>query len=104
MRREAILKTAKGIKRLLACLMVFCTVCTMVLPVFALEQELICGLEAHTHEDTCYADRVVNTLQCGGFASEAVVHQHGDLCYDGNGALICTLAERKAHTHGDGCY
>lgn len=104
MRREAMLKTAKGIKRLLACLMVFCTVCTMVLPVFALEQELICGLEAHTHEDACYADRVVNTLQCGGFASEAIVHQHSDLCYDGNGALICGLAERKTHTHGDGCY
>ena len=104
MYREDLLKTAKGMKRLLACFMVFCTVCTMILPAFALESEPICGVAAHTHGEACYAERVEYALHCGDFAAEAVVHQHSALCYNDHGALICTLEEKEAHTHSDECY
>ena len=35
--------------------------------------------------------------------AEPVAHTHNDDCYEGD-LLVCTLPEREAHMHSDGCY
>ena len=49
---------------------------------------------AMTHES--------KVLECH-FTGEAA-HTHNDDCYDGDGNLVCPLAERALHTHDDSCY
>ena len=55
--------------------------------------ELICGLEEHTHDESCFIEPVV--YYCG-----LEEHTHSETCYDESGALICGLEE---HTHTDAC-
>lgn len=111
----------------LACVVALGTIYTLMLPAATLENPS-CGLEEHTHTQTCYTkveteayrelacttdslnvhthtDSCYGTdgaLVCG--CSDFVVHTHDASCYDADGALVCTLPEIEAHTHDAGCY
>ncbi|MDD6043462.1 MAG: fibro-slime domain-containing protein [Eubacteriaceae bacterium] len=79
----------------LAAIVVFCTTYALILPAITLE-EAYCGMEEHTHSDSCYTEVVTQ---------EAKVHEHGDECYTiERGELICTLEEGDEHHHDDSCY
>lgn len=54
------------------------------------DENIICGLEEHTHLDACYDLRV-----CG-----LDEHAHTEECYEDD-VLVCTLPE---HTHKEECY
>lgn len=99
----------------LSCVMSLCTVLSLVAPAFAQENET--AAEPHTHTEACYqqvTDKTVKTLSCDALAlaydgaegetADFVVHAHSSLCYDDAGALVCTLPEKEAHAHSDGCY
>ena len=75
------------------------------------QDEIICGNEAHKHDESCYE----NVLNCG-YAEEHVhtadcisheliceipEHTHGEGCYDADGNLVCGMEE---HTHEIGCF
>lgn len=83
---------------------VFCTTYVLILPAITLEEEPVCGCEAHIHSDACYAQPRAELSQCDLPADAIVIHQHSDLCRDENGALICTLPEQTLHIHDESCY
>lgn len=56
------------------------------------ETRLICGLEEHTHTQSCYEE---TDYQCG-----LERHTHNDDCYDADDNLICWIPE---HVHTDEC-
>ena len=76
-----------------AAVVVFITTYALVLPAITMEEEALCGIHAHQHDDTCY-ERV---LVCGMEESED--HEHTEDCYEE--VLICGL---EAHTHSAACY
>ena len=111
----------------LACVVVFCTVYTLILPAITMEKgaceipehthseacytqvtsvtrtEPVCTIESlnlHQHDDTCYDSE--GNLTCG--YADFVVHQHDSACYDENGNLWCPLPEIETHEHTDECY
>ena len=67
-------------------------------------QVLICGKEqgegAHTHTDECYLEETVLTCEL----EEVEPHTHTEACYDEDGNLICALEETEGHTHTEDCY
>ena len=77
---------------LIAGIIVFVTVYTLILPALALEQDVYCGTEAHEHGDDCYEQ----VLSC-----DKKEHTHSEDCYDEEGNLTC---EKEEHAHGDACY
>ena len=64
----------------------------------AMTDEPKCGMEEHTHSDSCYAD----VLTCGREESEG--HTHTDACYQTVSELICGQEESEEHTHSEACY
>lgn len=67
--------------QVMACLVVFCTTYALILPVITIENEHICGMEEHIHNDNCYA---------------------GEGFLEGNSPkLICSQTE---HLHTSACY
>ncbi len=64
-------------------------------------QVLTCGLEEHTHTDTCYEPQIQQPAEeepdylCG-----LEEHTHGEDCYDEAGELTCGLEE---HVHDETC-
>ena len=92
----------------LASIVVFCTVYALMMPAVTLSNEVVCGMEAHTHSDSCYTTELVGPqpeLVCGaGESGEVLLHQHNEFCYNDRGELICTLPELESHTHGPDCY
>lgn len=107
----------------MAAIVVFATTYALILPAITLSGQYTCGLEEHVHtdEDGCYTEQAVQTLACAldihrhtddckdenqnlicGYADFAA-HAHSDLCYS-NGALVCTLEERKPHEHTAECF
>lgn len=85
-------KTWKKIVKGLSCVVVFCTVYALILPVVTQEAHAYCGQSEHTHDESCYKD----ILMCG-----LEEHEHTDSCYDEQGNLICGLEE---HAHSADCY
>lgn len=77
----------------MAALVVFCTVYALVMPATALEKKTYCGMEEHTHDDSCYE----SVLICG--QEEGSGHVHDESCYEQE--LTCGKTE---HTHTDECY
>ena len=57
-KEQRIWKAGMGIA---ACLVVFCTVYTLILPAMTLEQEAFCGDPAHEHTLACYSDPQADT-------------------------------------------
>lgn len=83
-----------GMLALLVCLAVFWR---LKLVGTAMTNEASCGLQEHTHTDSCYT----TVLDCTADTPEngAGEHIHTDACYKRE--LICTLPE---HTHTADCY
>lgn len=110
----------------LACVVVFCTTYALILP--AITMECRCGLEEHTHSESCYIQVTsreetvltcsaetlgihVHNASCYGAGGELVcgyadyvVHSHNSSCFDAGGRLICSLPEITQHVHTDPCY
>lgn len=78
----------------LAAVVIFCTVYALVLPAVTLEgRTTCCGMEEHTHGESCYESALICGLEEDG------EHIHDESCYEKQ--LICELSE---HTHTDECY
>ena len=87
--------------RAMACVVVFCTVYALILPVITIEQDYICGMEAHEHTDLCRADTQNGTLLC---TPETLnTHRHNSGCYNADGSLQCGLADKILHDHNEFC-
>ena len=85
----------RSIVTTLAAVVVFVTTYALILPAITMEKEPTCGIEEHTHEESCFATQV--SLSCG-------VHSHGDSCRNEAGELICGMADFVVHTHDASCY
>ena len=90
--------------RMLALCVVFCTTYVLVLPAITLQHEPICGMQEHVHTEQCRSRPAAAFQNCGIPAEAFVIHQHGELCRNEAGELICDLAEQTAHTHTESCY
>jgi len=90
--------------RAMAIVVVFCTTYALILPAITMEQETVCGLEAHTHTEACYTENRGFEYECGLDGQVKVVHTHDPFCYDDLGNLICLLPEIKSHTHEENCF
>lgn len=64
----------------------------------AMTDEPKCGMEEHTHSDSCYT----NVLVCG--QEESAGHTHTETCYQTTSELVCGQEESEEHTHDDSCY
>lgn len=83
----------------LACVVVFTTTYMLILPAITMEQTTYCGIEAHTHEETCFEKQLVCAVE------EAAPHIHSESCYQEEQVLICGLTESEgAHSHESACY
>jgi len=82
----------------MAMVVVFVTTYMLILPAITMENDLVCGLEEHIHDNSCYTTQLVCALDN---ASESG-HTHGEGCYVGQESLTCGLAE-GAHVHGEDC-
>lgn len=105
-RRELKERLAK-VAMVLSCFAVFCITYILVAPVLTEEWPAVCGMEEHTHDDSCYEERLVQPepeLICG---LEETGHVHTDACYEmRRGDLMCTETgtEEEPHVHDDSCY
>lgn len=93
----------KYIVRSLGALVVFSTIYTLILPAITMEQKMICGLDEHTHNESCMD---LEALEQPCYICGLEEHTHGDGCY-----LVEKAAEEEgyfcgigAHTHGEGCW
>lgn len=64
----------------------------------AMTDEPKCGMEEHTHSDSCYT----NVLTCG--REESAGHTHTETCYQTTSELVCGQEESEEHSHDDSCY
>ena len=111
MQKEMRQKTAKYVVRyhrrrrwrkavsVLACVVVFCTTYSLILPAITLENTVYCGMETHQHTEECYEQ----TLTCGQEEAEPTVHTHTEDCVSGEQRLICE-SEDPEHQHTEDCY
>ncbi len=94
--------------RVLALVVVFVTVYMLIVPAVTLSNETTCGMEAHTHDESCYELKMVAPqaeMICGAENdADIVIHLHDEYCYDAEGSLICALPEIEGHTHDGDCY
>lgn len=59
---------------MLAVIVIFCTTYALILPAITVEKKVVCGLEEHTHQDSCY--QTSEQLIC-----QKTEHTHTDSCY-----------------------
>ena len=100
-------KRKKGWQRfvqMLALCVVFCTTYLLILPAITIQEKPICGHAEHTHTDQCSMTPRAELVNCGIPEGTLALHRHEALCFDESGALICSLPERLAHAHGEGCW
>ena len=98
-------KLWQRVVRVFGCIVVFCTVYALILPAITMESETVCGLEAHTHNESCYAAAPVSarfSFTCD--EDQLSLHVHSADCYDDAGVLRCGLADVVLHTHDRSCY
>ena len=60
--------------RVMACIVVFCTTYALILPAITQESPVQCGIEEHTHRDTCIGDQ-------GELICELDAHSHSLACH-----------------------
>lgn len=88
----------------LACVVVFCTTYALILPAITLET-VSCGMEEHTHTETCYAPKnPVEKKELICSRETLGIHEHTKGCYDSDKNLICGSADYVVHTHTENCY
>ncbi|MBR2009785.1 MAG: hypothetical protein IJ936_06650, partial [Peptococcaceae bacterium] len=118
-------KAFRRIACVLGCIVAFITTYALILPAITLEQTAFCGIEEHTHNESCYGQQIENrnlvctaglelhihsaecyaadgSVICG--QADYIVHSHDSSCWNTSGELICTLPERTQHVHDTGCY
>ena len=88
--------------KVMACVVVFCTVYALILPAITQEREVFCGQEPHTHSDACYTEEYQASALACTYGSLGI-HTHGADCYGESGTLICDLADYVVHTHDTSC-
>lgn len=81
-----------------ACVVVFCTVYALILPAITMEEQVFCGLQEHTHGDTCYEQHLICTIEEG-----IVPHTHSPECWEMQSVLSCNEIVPEGHTHNDEC-
>ena len=84
----------------MAAVVVFITVYMLILPAITMTGPT-CGLEEHTHSDSCYELRLVCGLEETPEGDTA--HVHGPACYEQQQVLTCGQEEGSGHTHTDAC-
>ena len=100
-KRQTTRHTWQKVVGVLACIVVFVTTYALILPAVTMESQTFCGMEAHSHDESCYSDAVAS-FAC---TYETLnVHVHTDACYGEDGSLSCTVADYVLHTHDSGCY
>ena len=94
----------KRIVGVLACVVVFVTTYALILPAITMEPEPVCGLQEHTHDESCYTlEPAVYEAQLSCLTA-AMLHRHTYDCYDAAGKLICGQADFVVHYHDAACY
>lgn len=83
----------KSLIGVVSVVLIFTVVAVLILPAIAMEDKTFCGIEEHTHDESCYK----TVLSCG--LEEGKDHQHDDRCYDR--VLIC---DKEEHIHSTACY
>ena len=97
--RRAALKKSISV---LGCLVVFITTYILILPAITMEQQTFCGLEEHTHNESCYYAEPQRRLICT--PEKGIAHVHDESCLDAEGTLVCTWDESEPHVHNETCY
>ena len=88
----------------LACVVVFCTVYTLILPAITMEKGA-CEIPEHTHSEACYTQGTSVTRTEPVCTIESLnLHQHDDTCYDSEGNLTCGYADSVIHRHDSACF
>lgn len=88
---------------LLACAAALGVVWLLILPAQT-AQQASCSLPEHIHGPECYTQVTVTEKRVPICTPEILgLHTHGPDCYDGEGKLICGLADSVAHTHDEAC-
>lgn len=64
------------------------------------DEVLNCPFLSHEHGEDCYDPE--GALTCG--LADYAVHTHTEDCYDPEGTLVCALPEIEAHEHTEDCY
>ena len=72
--------------------LVLTVIAVLILPAIAMEDKTFCGIEEHTHDESCYE----TVLTCG--LEEGKDHQHDDRCYES--VLVC---DKEEHHHSIAC-
>lgn len=103
-RRGRSRKAWQRVVRFLGIAVVFCTTYALILPAITMEDKPVCGLEEHSHSQSCYEQREYLPLTCQVEAGVSVLHVHDAMCYDETGTLRCALPELREHTHTQECY
>lgn len=107
----------KRIVSVLGCIVVFITTYALILPAKTLDDAPVCGFEEHRHDSSCYlmqdpvsqlrctASPHVHSEECDNpcLYADFFLHSH-DTDYSQMGAFVCSLQERKAHAHSEGCF
>ncbi|MBE5796007.1 MAG: Cna B-type domain-containing protein [Clostridiales bacterium] len=84
----------------------------LMLPGLTMQSEAYCGLDEHTHDDSCYtleliceqeerepSESVVRLLQCA-----FQPHEHTDACRAEDGSIGCGISTSYWHSHSAECY
>ena len=50
--------------RAMSMVVVFCTTYALILPAITMDQDAVCGQEAHTHGEDCYEQQRLYDLNC----------------------------------------
>jgi len=92
--------------RSLAAVVIFCTTYALILPAITMTRDTICGMEEHTHQQSCQQIVTTTVQTCSSLAEQAdvVFHTHDSLCYDEVGNLRCELEQLEQHTHTEDCF
>lgn len=101
-RRSKNRKVLRKVVQAMACVVVFCTTYALILPAITLEQNTVCGLEEHTHGESCYEQHMEAVILCQ--PEGLTVHSHADTCFNTAGTRICPLPEVVEHIHNLECY
>ena len=103
----------RRIVSVLGSIVVFCTTYALILPAITMSDDTYCGIEEHTHSESCYTQ----TLICGHLENDtdqtyAVMehqdeneeHIHDVNCYIEEEVYICDQIEDEEHLHEESCW
>lgn len=92
-KRASVRQLVTGVFAITATLTLLVTIYAMKLPAIT-ASNADCGIEEHTHTDSCYSKKLICTNTEGD-------HVHTEECYSDQKVLTCG---KEQHTHTDECY